>query len=73
MRSAIIAIFLCLACAKAQDIILLGDSLSDNGNGYAATVKFVLQTNEVWSHSVGPYPGIGSVAGKYNAHHLLAI
>ena len=38
---------LCLAVVKGQDIILLGDSLSDNGNGYAGTTKFVLQTNEV--------------------------
>lgn len=34
-----------LACS--QDIVLLGDALSDNGSGYAGFVKLVLQTNDV--------------------------
>lgn len=38
--------------AIAQDIVIFGDSLSDNGNGYAANAKLVLQTDEVRiSHS----------------------
>ena len=28
-------------------IVLFGDSLSDNGNGYAGNAKFVLRTNQV--------------------------
>ena len=29
--------------------MLFGDSLSDNGNGYAGNAKFVLRTNQVMS------------------------
>ena len=42
-------IVLFAAVVGGQDIFFLGDSLSDNGNGYAATVKLALQTNEVFS------------------------
>lgn len=38
---------LCAAVVSGQDIVLLGDSLSDNGNGYAGNAKLVLQTNDV--------------------------
>ena len=41
----------CMACmlarVAAQEIVLFGDSLSDNGNGYAANAKFVLRTTDV--------------------------
>ena len=39
---------LCAASCSGQSIALFGDSLSDNGNGYAANAKFVLQTSEVY-------------------------
>ena len=33
--------------ASTDSIVLFGDSLSDNGNGYARNAKFVLRTNQV--------------------------
>lgn len=36
-----------LASAAAHTIVLFGDSLSDNGNGYAENAKFVLRTTDV--------------------------
>ncbi len=33
--------------ASPDSIVLFGDSLSDNGNGYAGNAKFVLRTNQV--------------------------
>ncbi len=33
--------------AWTDSIVLFGDSLSDNGNGYAGNAKFVLRTNQV--------------------------
>ena len=33
--------------ASPDTIVLFGDSLSDNGNGYAGNAKFVLRTNQV--------------------------
>lgn len=39
-----LVIFLAAASCKAQSVVLFGDSLSDNGNGYAANAKFVLRT-----------------------------
>ena len=41
---------ICTAIAQSQDLVLLGDSLSDggsSGNGYSTFVKLVLQTNDV--------------------------
>lgn len=32
--------------ASSQSIVLFGDSLSDNGDGYAGNAMFVLRTNE---------------------------
>lgn len=32
--------------ASSQSTVLFGDSLSDNGNGYAGNAMFVLRTNE---------------------------
>lgn len=40
-----------LGHVASQDIVFLGDSLSDNGTGYAGYIKFVLQTNDVRSCS----------------------
>ena len=48
-----LAIILILSCCGASNgsptdsIVLFGDSLSDNGNGYAGNAKFVLRTNQV--------------------------
>ena len=39
-----------LRCSAAPEIVLFGDSLSDNGNGYAGNAKFVLRTNQASSH-----------------------
>ena len=39
------------ANAAAPNIVLFGDSLSDNGNGYAGNAKFVLRTNQVIAHA----------------------
>ena len=39
----------CYSAAKGlstDGIVLFGDSLSDNGNGFAGNVKFVLRTNQ---------------------------
>lgn len=48
MRRMLLLTALCLlARSAAQDIILFGDSLSDNGGGYAQNAKFVLRTNDV--------------------------
>lgn len=47
VRASVFFALLFLGIVHGQDIVLLGDSLSDNGNGYAGTVKFVLQTNDV--------------------------
>ncbi len=33
-------------CLDTDGVVLFGDSLSDNGNGFAGNVKFVLRTNE---------------------------
>ncbi|KAK9811935.1 hypothetical protein WJX73_000849 [Symbiochloris irregularis] len=38
---------------NAAPIVFFGDSLSDNGNGYAATAKFVLRTTETYPEA--PY------------------
>ena len=46
---AILLVF-CTAIAHSQDLVILGDSLSDggtSGTGYSAFVKLVLQTNDV--------------------------
>ena len=37
---------LALHWSSAQSIVLFGDSLSDNGNGYAGNAKYVLRTNQ---------------------------
>ena len=40
----------CTVNAQSQDLVILGDSLSDggsSGNGYSDFVKLVLQTNDV--------------------------
>lgn len=60
MRQVILAAFLCALCsvASAQDIVLFGDSLSDNGNGYAATAKFVLRTDQVASLTPSQQPSV---------------
>lgn len=48
-----LALILFLTCCGAingstmDSIVLFGDSLSDNGNGYAGNAKFVLRTNQV--------------------------
>ena len=47
MKMNLLATMLLAAVAVGQDIVMLGDSLSDNGSGFAAYVKLVLQTNDV--------------------------
>ena len=40
----------CAAAAQSQDLVILGDSLSDgglSGNGLSAYIKLALQTNDV--------------------------
>ena len=52
MKNHLIALTLLAACCVVvvgQDIVAFGDSISDSGNGFAAYVKLVLQTNEVRS------------------------
>lgn len=47
---AILLVF-CTAIAHSQDLVILGDSLSDggtSGTGYSAFVKLVLQTNDTY-------------------------
>ena len=45
-------LLLSISCYSAAEglstdgIVLFGDSLSDNGNGFAGNVKFVLRTNQ---------------------------
>ena len=36
--------------APSPPIVLFGDSLSDDSNGFAGNAKFVLRTNQVRSH-----------------------
>lgn len=45
----------CTACEglSTEEIVLFGDSLSDNGNGLAGYVKYVLRTNQVRSATEG--------------------
>ena len=38
--------------APSPPIVLFGDSLSDDSNGFAANAKFVLRTNQVSSKSM---------------------
>ena len=47
MKMNLLATMLLAAVAVGQDIVMLGDSLSDNGSGFADYVKLVLQTNDV--------------------------
>lgn len=48
LRIFLLGLAMCTTCSRAaRDIIVFGDSYSDNGNGFAATVKLALQTNEV--------------------------
>jgi len=47
-----IVLLICSCCTAVRGlstdgIVLFGDSLSDDGNGYAGNAKFVLRTNEV--------------------------
>lgn len=39
-----------IQCSSAPSVVLFGDSLSDNGNGYAGNAKFILRTNQASSH-----------------------
>ena len=39
-----------LRCSSAPSVVLFGDSLSDNGNGYAGNAKYVLRTNQASHH-----------------------
>ena len=48
---ALITLFhIILHCSAAPSIVQFGDSLSDNGNGYAGNAKFVLRTNQASPH-----------------------
>ena len=38
--------------APSPPIVLFGDSLSDDSNGFAGNAKFVLRTNQVSSESM---------------------
>ena len=47
----------CICCSAVRSlstdgIVLFGDSLSDDGNGYAGNAKFVLRTNQVMNSNV---------------------
>ena len=43
-----------IGCSAAQEIVLFGDSLSDNSAGYAGNAKYVLRTNQARVESCAP-------------------
>ena len=68
-RTAVAVLCFCLvAVGAAQNIVLFGDSLSDNGNGYAGNAKFVLRTNQA-SQPLLAIPPQGVDLEDFPVHH----